>query len=63
MDDLVTVAILNSTNYLLEESASFVFSQLSMLDDIVEEFSPSIFEYHDNFGRSSDHCPSVVTLV
>lgn len=51
MHDLMSVAVLDSTNYLLEEFACTVFWQFAMNTEKVEQFSSRVLEDHDNLVR------------
>lgn len=63
MDDLVPVAILDSTDNLLEKSSGLCLRHLSMLDNVIEQFAAGELEDHDNLGLClDDGVPSGVSV-
>lgn len=63
MYNLVSVAVFDGAYDLLKESPGFILLHLAILDDIIEEFSTSIFEDHDDFEWGLDHRVSTNTLL
>jgi hypothetical protein len=49
--NFVAMAVLDCTDDLLEEFAGLVLLQPSVVDNVVEQFTASIFEDHDDFSR------------
>ena len=48
MYDLVSVAVFNGADDLLEKLARLGFLQLPVVDDVVEQLTAGVFEDHDN---------------
>lgn len=54
MDNLVTMAVLDGADYLLEELAGLCLSHGTMIDNVLEELGAGVLEDHDDLDWSSD---------
>ena len=61
--NLVTMAVLDSTEHLLEEAARLVLFHSPVGDDVVEQFSTSILENHDDLAGGLDHSIAILRVV
>lgn len=63
MNNFMSVTVFHSTDNLLEKLSCVSFFQLTLVDDVVEEFRARVFQDHDDIGRCGDDRESIEAFL